>query len=269
MNVKKILYISLIVILLAIFGFSAFYVGSYFWESEQQKSEFEDLAAMVDNARATAPTDEDPDSTTPDGTEDPTDGTAAPSILPEYAALYAMNDDMVGWIQIEDTEINYPVMQTPDSVDYYLHTNFKHVYSAQGCIYVREQCDVNRPSDNLTIYGHNMRDGSMFNSLLDYQKESFWKEHDTIIFDTLTEHHTYKIFAVFKTTASVGKGFSYHQFVDALDEAEFDEYVETCKSLAFYDTGITPEYGDKLITLSTCEYSQTNGRFVVVAVRED
>ena len=112
-----------------------------------------------------------------------------------------------------------------------------------------------------------MADGTMFAALNSYTNKNTWDRNSLIFFDTLTEYHTYKIFAVFKTSANVGEGFSYHQFVDADNEAEFDEFVKTCKDLAFYDTGITPKYGDKLICLSTCEYSQDNGRLVVAAVR--
>ena len=189
------------------------------------------------------------------------------SVLREYETVYLMNTDMVGWMRIDDTKVNYPVMQTPDWTDYYLHRNFEKEYSAHGCLYVREVCDVEHPSDNLTIYGHKMKDGSMFAPLFDYKEKSFWETHKTIHFDTVTEHHTYEIFSVFVTTASVGQGFPYHEFVDAADAAQFDDYVANCKQLALYDTGITPQYGDKLITLSTCEYSQVNGRLVVVAKR--
>ena len=187
--------------------------------------------------------------------------------MPEYVLPYQKNPDLVGWMTIDGTPINYPVMQTPDRVDYYLHRNFEKKESSHGCLYVRESCDVFAPSDNLTIYGHHMKDGSMFASLDEYRKMEFWEEYPEIQFDTLYARQTYTIFAVFKTTASVGEGFSYHRFEDAEDEAEFNEFVSTCKKLSFYDTGITPEYGDKMITLSTCEYSQDNGRLVVVAVR--
>ena len=139
-------------------------------------------------------------------------------MLPEYAALYERNPDIVGWMKIEGTVINYPVMQTPDSPDYYLKKNFNKETSSRGCLYVREQCDVNMPSDNITIYGHNMRDGSMFHPLNNFISESYWQKNNLITFDTLYEHRTYKIFAVFKTTASVGKGFSYHLFVDAASD---------------------------------------------------
>jgi sortase B len=112
-----------------------------------------------------------------------------------------------------------------------------------------------------------MRSGNMFHDLFKFRDKSFWETHKTFTFDTIIEQHTYEVVAVFKTTASVGKGFAYHLFVNAVDEAEFDKYISTCKKLAFYDTGVTAEYGDKLITLSTCEYSQVNGRLVLVAKR--
>lgn len=266
MKVGKILYAAAVILLLVIFAGSAIYVGRYFYEASRQQSEYDDLAAIVESAR------QEPEETqapaTPAATEEP-DATeeTEPQILREYRTLYDMNNHMVGWLKIDGTAINYPVMQSPEETDYYLHRNFNRQHSDRGCLYVREVCDVFAPSDNLTIYGHNMVDGSMFHDLDKYRKKDFWEAHDTILFDTLYEHHTYRIFAVFRTTATIGEGFSYHKFIDAADEAAFDEFIATCKSLSIYDTGITPVYGDKIICLSTCEYTQANGRFVVAAVR--
>jgi len=267
MKLSKILYIVLIVVLLIIFGASAIYVGSYFYEGHKQQSEYDNLAAIVESGKqnATDPTDSAPSQPGQEGQGDQED--TPKTILPEYQALYDMNPHLVGWIKIEDTKINYPVMQTPEEKNFYLYRNFNREKSSRGCIYVREECDVFAPSDNVTIYGHYMNDGSMFQILHSYQRQKFWESHDTITFDTLYEHHTYRIFAVFKTTASVGEGFRYHQFIDAYSEEEFNEFIATCKELSFYDTGITPQYGDKIISLSTCEYTQANGRLVVVAVR--
>lgn len=270
MKIKKALYILLILILLAIFAFSTYSVVSYFWEGKEQQAQYDDLASMVENVR------NDPTYSEEAYYEDPVigevvvapDGTVEQKIvLPEYAPVYELNDHLVGWITIPDTKVNYPVMQTPESVDYYLARNFEGKKSSRGCLYVREVCDVNAPSDNVTIYGHNMKDGTMFGTLKHYKKESYWNAHRYVQFDTLYEHHTYEIFAVFTTTASIGEGFPYHNFVDAADAGGFDDFVATCRELSFYDTGIVPQYGDKLICLSTCEYSQPNGRFVVVAVR--
>lgn len=278
MNKRQIIYIALIVILLIVFVVSAIYVANYFLEAKQHQSEFNDLAAIMESVQAQT-TPGTPSTTLNPGTAtDPVEGetlpgqeteAAEPVMLPEFAALYAMNPDIVGWIKIEGTKVNYPVMQTPDQADYYLKRNFDKNYSAWGCIYVREQCDVNEPSDNVTIYGHHMNDGSMFAALDRYMQQSNWEKNSYITFDTLYEHRTYQIFAVFKTTATVGKGFSYHLLVDAETEDEFNEFIATCKELALYDTGITPVYGDKIICLSTCEYSQTNGRLVVAAVLVD
>ena len=174
---------------------------------------------------------------------------------------------MVGWIKIEGTKVNYPVMQTKERPNYYLKRNFDGMPSDWGSIYIREECDVNTPSDNVTIYGHNMIDCSMFGDLKNYNDKKFWEEHKEIFFDTLSEDHVYEIFAVFKTTANEGEGFAYHQMEDAANEKEYNDFVATCKKLSFYDTGITPQYGDKLICLSTCEYTMDNGRLVVAARR--
>ena len=268
---KKVLYMITIILLLVVFVFSAFQVVTYFIESREQAAGNDELAQIKQQALAAAT---DPnratEATKPQTDEEketgPTEETE-PQMLPEYAALYEINDDIVGWIRIDGTKVDYPVMQTPDNRDFYLKRKFDKTSSEWGSIYVREECDVLKPSDNVTIYGHNMLDGSMFAALLDYDKKETWEKNPLILFDTLYEYHTYEIFAVFKTTASIGQGFSYHQMVDAQSEEEFDEYIATCKELAFYDTGITPVYGDKLICLSTCEYTLVNGRLVVMARR--
>lgn len=263
---KKAIYIITILLLLVIFGVSAWYVGSYFLEGREQSAKFDELSDIKQSAKAAAQETEATTAPT-QGTQAVTETDGERKMLPGYAELYEMNHDLVGWITIDGTEIDYPVMQTPNNTDYYLRRNFSGEDSTRGCIYAREVCDVFRPSDNVTIYGHNMHDGSMFAALHQYQEKSFWEEHDEIQFDNLYEEHVYRIFSVFLTTATLGEGFRYHQMVDAEDEADFDDFIATCKELALYDTGITPKYGDKIICLSTCEKTQENGRLVVAAVR--
>lgn len=187
-------------------------------------------------------------------------------ILPQYLPIYQRNNDTVGWITIEGTNINYPVVQSPNRKDYYLNHSFEKKWSVWGAIYVREACNVNTPSDNITLYGHQMKDGSMFSRLHNYKYMENWQAHPYIYFDTLYEYHTYKIFAVFKTTVKAG-GFPYHLFVNAVNEAEFNTFIQTAKDLSLYETGITPVYGDKIITLSTCDAPDDDARFVVMAVR--
>ena len=271
MKLGKIVYITVIVVLIAVFGISAFHVGSYFLESKQEQEQFQELANLKDQAAQQT----DPVETEPAETEASAEDTEPPAetvpteagILRDYAAIYEQNNHVVGWIKIDGTKIDYPVMQTPDEPNYYLKRNFNKEYSEHGCIYIREECDMDEPSDNITIYGHNMKDGSMFAALMDYEDKEAWEYNPLIFFDTLTEYHVYKIFAVFKTTASINEGFKYHNMIDAADKKDFDRFITTCKDLSFYDTGITPKYGDKIICLSTCEYTLDNGRFVVAAVR--
>lgn len=250
---KKWMFYSLIGIFGAVFLVCAFLLIDYFTESKKQEKVYNELSQIY-REDATAPIPQD---------EEPVKG----GMLPEFDRLYEMNDEIVGWIRIDGTEVDYPVMQTPAIPDYYLNKNFHKEKSSHGCIYAYNRCDIFAPSDNITIYGHNMKDGSMFADLKHYQKKSYWEKHATVQFNTLYEKHEYEIFAVFTTTASKGKGFRYHTFIDAYDQSEFNSFVATCKELSLYDTGITPQYGDKLITLSTCEYSQTNGRLVVMARR--
>ena len=177
--------------------------------------------------------------------------------------LYKVNNDFAGWIKIEDTNISYPVMQTNNSrKDYYLRKNFYKQYSQLGTPYIAEYCNI-QTSDNLIIYGHHISNNKMFGELEKYKNEKFYRNHKIINFDTLYGKSEYKIIAVFKTVAYTG--FEYYKFEKANTKREFDTFIEKCKELSFYDTEETAEYGDKLITLSTCEYSNKNGRLVVVA----
>ncbi len=270
MNTKKILFTITVILLVIAFVVSAVLVGKYVMESNAQKKRAEELQNMVAQNQTSSPT-KTPETTaapeeTTQGTIQETTVATEPSIREEYRELYETNNDMVGWIQIENTKVNYPVVQTPDEPNYYLKRDFDGNASEWGAIYAWEEADINEPSDNITLFGHHMADGSMFAALGAYTNKTTWENNPMIFFNTLYEYHTYKIFAVFKTSANVGEGFSYHKFVDGTKE-EFDDFVKTCKDLSFYDTGVTPQYGDKLICLSTCEYTLDNGRLVVAAVR--
>ena len=184
----------------------------------------------------------------------------------KYAALFAQNNDFIGWIKIDGTNVNYPVMQTPNKPDFYLKRSFDKTYSDCGVPYIDEAC-MTGISNNLVIYGHHMNDGSMFSTLTKYKSKEFWESHKYITFDTLTDKQNYEVIAAFKTVVYTDNAdsFKYYQFVNAETAEEFNAYIGKCKELSLYDTGLNAEYGDKLITLSTCEYSRTNGRFVVVA----
>lgn len=260
---KKYLRTALIAVFATVFLVSGYFVASYLIQSQRQQSAFQELAGLVEANRAPVISSQLEEALFTEVT-DPKTGRPI-HILRQYAPVYEKNSDVVGWLKIEGTKVNYPVMQTPDRTDYYLRRSFEKKYSTHGCLYAREACDVFTPSDNVTVYGHNMKDGSMFAALLSYKNRDFFETHRYIQFDTIYLRNTYEILAVFTTTASEGEGFAYHRFIDAETAEDFDDFVSTCKALAYYDTGISAQYGDKLITLSTCDYSRDNGRLVVVA----
>lgn len=262
---KKLVYTLTVILLLLVFCISAYFVGSYIVESREQAQKNAALAELKNSIKDTE--SEETQQTDPEGTFGAAEIRDENGMLVEYGEIYAKNPDLVGWIRIDGTALDNPVMQTPDNPNYYLDHDFDGNSSAWGAVYAREECDVNLPSDNITLYGHNMRDGSMFASLNSYTEKSTWENNPLIFFDTLYEYHVYKIFAVFKTSANIGEGFTYHNMIDASNKADFDDFISTCKELSFYDTGITPEYGDNVICLSTCEYTLNNGRLVVAAVR--
>ena len=184
-----------------------------------------------------------------------------------YRNLYLENADMVGWIQIEGTSIDYPVMQTPADPNYYLKHDFEKHYTDYGCPFMQADCDALAPSDNLIIYGHNMKDGSLFADLAKYGSKDFRQTHKTVWFDTELGSYAYEIFAVIHMTvqADDADAFPFYRFVDAAAPEDFAAYVSACKARALYDTGIFAEYGDRLLTLSTCDNITDDGRLLVIA----
>lgn len=273
--------ITLIILFLGVFCLSGVMLLQYHGESVEAQKEYDELAQLVEQVQQeTYATEPDWDSyrgmddeeilKLPESpfevVEDPDTGKEIP-ILPELQPLYEINPDLVGWIRVPDTVIDYPVVQRKEQKDYYLRRNFRGKHETRGCLYVAERCDVEKPSDNVTIYGHMMSDGTMFADLAKYRSKSFWEEHQYFSFNTLKSRETYRVICVFKTSGYVNVGFPYHAFVDAADPVEFRDFWNACSNLALYDTGVSAVYGDKLLCLSTCDYSIRNGRLVVVAKR--
>lgn len=191
-----------------------------------------------------------------------------PDVLPQYLSLYNLNKKLAGWLKIEDTIIDYPVMQTTDN-EYYLEHNFEQEKDKNGSLFLDTDCDIISRNTNLIIYGHRMQSGKMFGSLELYKDKSYYEKHKTIQFDTIYEEGTYEVMYVFRSKIFYEEDitFKYYQFFDAFSKEEFDSYMKEMSSMSFYDTGITAEYGDQLLTLSTCDYYEEDGRFVVVAKR--
>ena len=249
-QLKRIRITALVLAAVMLVVTAAFCLGNLFTheaEVHRQEAIFDELAEAAEETPIVE--------SAPDGEEE---------TLSNFETLLQKNSDMVGWIFIEGTGVNYPVMQTRNNPNYYLKRNFNKEYSDLGVPYVQENCDL-AASDNIIIYGHHIKGGKMFGSLDKFTSKSFYMKHKIIQFNTLSEQSQYQIIAVFKTVAYSASGFRYYDFVTAEDEADFNAYVSRCKELALYDTGVTAKYGDRLLTLSTCKRFEENGRLVVVA----
>jgi len=188
------------------------------------------------------------------------------SKVEELNELYKENSDLYGWITIDGTKIDYPVMYTKGE-DYYLYRDFYKKKYNPGSLFIDKYNTITPRDSNLIIHGHNMDDGSMFHDLINYKDENFYKEHKMIKFYTLTEEKEYEIVSVFlsKVYNTDDNVFKYYKFYDASNETEYNSYITNIKNIDLYETGVSASYDDNLITLSTCEYSQENGRLVVVA----
>ena len=248
---------------------SALVIVGMLWHRAAKQQDFRELAEQVrEYTEEPSETTTEPVPSTGEAESRETVPEPQPEILPQYRELYAENPDFFGWITIPDTKIDYPVMHTPEDPEKYLHMDFYGAYSYAGTLFADAKCGDD--SDNLLIYGHNMKDGSMFRSLMKYEQKNYWKEHPTIVFNTLYEEGEYEVLAAFydRVYYKAEDCFKFYKFINAANEAEFDDAVAYFQSKALYDTGVTASYGDRLITLVTCSYHTENGRFVVVARKQ-
>lgn len=199
-------------------------------------------------------------------TESEPEPTPTPVVNP-YAKSFKANADMAAWLIIPDTNIDYPVMWTPRDENFYLQKDFNGKKSSNGCLILDTDSSLDPLTTNLIIHGHNMKSGAMFGNLTKYEKESYYKEHKQIILHTEECQRNYEVIAVFRSQVylKTDKAFKFYKFFQADTEAEFNDFYNNIKKLSLYDTGVTAEFGDHFITLSTCVYHVTNGRFVVVA----
>lgn len=251
----------LFIIFFVIFCTSAYRVFSRLWTERKENRAFALLSEQVEanyyqNEGQSAPVQREPN--------------AEPTVLPAYAGIFEQNQDMFGWIRLEGTRLSYPVMYTPEEPEHYLRRAFDNSSSISGVPFLDGACFTG--CGNYIVYGHNMKNGTMFGAIPAYADIKYWRAHPEIHFDTLYESGTYEVIAAFYSkvyTKNEENAFRYYEYTDLSDPERFLEYISNVKSAALYDTGIDAEYGDGLLTLSTCEYHVKNGRFVVVAKKAE
>ena len=255
---------KIIVVFASIVAAASFaYFGIYYFNSARTSMSYDQLAELKGSDALVSNQEKNPFSIHKEAI-------VLPDVLDEYKTLYEKNKKLIGWLKIDDTNIDYPVMQTTDN-EYFLTHNINQQKDRNGALFLDKDCDVLAPSTNLIVYGHHMRSGNMFGTLDKYSSEEYYKEHPEIQFDSIYEKGTYEVMYVFRSRIYNEEDvvFKYYQFIDAMSQQEFDSNMQEMAAMSLYDTGVTASYGDRLLTLSTCDYYVDDGRFVVVAKRKN
>ncbi|NLJ15918.1 MAG: class B sortase [Clostridiales bacterium] len=199
-------------------------------------------------------------------TQEQIDNLPENAINTKLAAYYEKNNDTIGYISIPYTNINYVVVQDKtgkaEGNDYYLYHDFEGNRKEAGWIFVdfRNEIKPNVPRANTVIYGHNLYTKHMFQALENYTELDFLKKSPTFTFDTLYEKAQYKIFGVMitNTLEEHGEVFDYHNYLNFDNEQEFNYYVTQILDRSMFTTGVDLQYGDELVTLSTCDFKSYN-----------
>lgn len=191
------------------------------------------------------------------------------SVLHRYEELYKSNDEFVGWIEIKDTQINYPVMQSIEDEEYYLHRNLQKEYSPSGTPFLSANSKVQDSNNQIIVYGHNMKNGTMFSDLRLYREQEFWQDNKSISFDTLYNERKFEIFAAFEIDVEVGNGhFEFYKYPSFESDKNLQMFLEEVKKLSLYDTEVGVKFGETILTLVTCDEFDGSSRMVVMAVEK-
>ncbi len=281
---RKILAIILSIISIICFAAAIIYITNSNIKDRQYAARMESLRPTASPAASVSPTPAPKDAPLPETsntaemsqepaavdmpTATPTPKpTATPAVANPYRDSFLANSDMAAWLQIPGTNVDYPVMWTPRDENYYLYRDFDGNENQNGCLILDTDSSLNPLTTNLIIHGHNMRSGAMFGNLTDYEDEEYFESHREIILYTRECQRNYEVIAVFRSQVykKSDEVFKFYKFFQADTEEEFNDFYDNIKELSIYDTGVTAEFGDHLLTLSTCVYHVDQGRFVVVA----
>ena len=252
MKTKKVLPLILL-LFVAIMLFSVGMIAKEYRERQQDIKGFEKLEDIITEVEQTEMTDNVEQTKTPQEQKQ-----SSRNLTP----LFELNGDCIGWICIPNTAVNYPVMFTPEEPQKYLRKNFEGEYSASGVPFLDGASTMEY--DNLIIYGHNMKNGTMFSDITQYRDKAYCEEYPCIEFETADGLRIYQVFAV----EYVKNNDGWYDFHTAADEVEYNDKVSEISNRALYDTGFIPLYGQQLLTLSTCYGAAKSDRIIVVAAEK-
>ncbi|MBC1341747.1 class B sortase [Listeria welshimeri] len=239
MKMKSFLGKSLTVVVLGVFLFSGWKIGTELYENNHNRTILDDAKAVY--------------------TKEVTTTHVNGEVRDELKSLQKLNKDMAGWLTIADTEIDYPILQSTDN-DYYLHHNYKNEKARAGSIF-KDYRNTNEFLDkNTIIYGHNMKDGSMFADLRKYLDKDFFKAHPTFSYESGLTNYKVEIFSVYETTTDF-----YYIETNFPGKQDFDDYLEKVQQQSIYKSNVKVSSKDRIITLSTCdtEKDYEKGRMVI------
>ena len=256
-----------------IFCFSAYMAGRDIFEARKEAAAFRKLREAASDYMETAEQKDsivDPADDHTTEVENTAEAEEKQELLREaagYASLAEQNPDYVGWLKIPGTRIDYPVMSRASDPEYYLHRAFDGSRSSGGTPFLGQLSD--KDSTCMIVYGHNMKNGSMFGTLDDYKSENWQTEHPVIEFFVDGEVREYEVFAAAESRVLYEdeEGFRYYRSGGDLSEEEYGKLITWLQENSDYETGIIPEYGEQILMLSTCSYHTKDGRFVVAARR--
>ncbi len=265
---KKWVMVSLLTLFVATAAVSGGYIGYNYYVSYINQKNNDRLQELLNQQSmiSSQSSEELAEESTSENSESSFEEKEEKKILPLFEDFYSKNSDIAGWIKIEDTKINYPVMQSTDN-EFYLKNDFDKKSNKYGIPFMDYENNFDERDKNIVIYGHNMNDGQMFGDLIKYRNIEFYKKHPVIEFNTLYEKGKYKIISGFVTNTKPehGEPFDYHNKINFATDKEFEDFVKDIKIRSFFNAPVDVKPEDNLLTLSTCTYEFDGARFVLVA----
>ena len=243
---KKLVRIALIVLLLLIFSFSLYQIISTICHYSESEESYKDIVANVVTIK-------DAD----DINEQEGEKIEQAPIAVDFNALLSQNKDVVGWLYCENTPVNYPIVQSDDN-DYYLRRMLNGKYNIAGTVFMDYRCHSDYSSLNTIIYGHNMKNDSMFGTFTDYKSQEYYDEHPIIWLLTPEVNYKIELMAGYVTPSDSD---AYSEFVS---QEELYEYIQEAKKKSTFFSPLTCSSEDRIVTLSTCSYEYDAARYVLV-----